>query len=113
MLPKMGQQFYLHLMVSMTVQQYAQKRCSVDGKEIHLSKTERDLVLCLLLARPGTYVSRNQLIDFIYGEDEPESINTIFGVYVSRIRGKGLKISSRRAKAELNSPYRGYRIEDR
>ncbi len=75
------------------------KMVTVDGKPVHLTKTEYQL-LEFFLENPDRVFSREEILDRIWGPDHSESSRTL-DVYISRLRkklgdkGKYLKTLSR------------------
>jgi DNA-binding response OmpR family regulator len=65
----------------------AARRVSVDGREIHLTPTEFDL-LALMAARPGIVFSREQLLADVWGYRDGSGLRTVD----SHVRGLRAKV---------------------
>src|SRR5881409_2797432 len=59
---------------------------SSDGEPIALGGQKRRALLAVLLLEPNTVVSRDRLIDALWGEDPPETARNTVQVYVSQLR---------------------------
>src|SRR5947208_14154808 len=59
---------------------------SCDGAPIALGGQKRRALLAVLLLEPNTVVSRDQIIDALWGEDPPETARNTVQVYVSQLR---------------------------
>src|SRR6266516_922206 len=57
-----------------------------DGKPIALGGQKRRALLAVLLLEPNTVVSRDHLIDALWGDDPPETARNTVQVYVSQLR---------------------------
>lgn len=71
---------------------------SVEGKEVQLSKKERDLLL-LFLTNVGRVLSRERILNSVWGMNE-DPLTNVVDVYVGRLRRKigkeGLRITTLR-----------------
>jgi predicted ATPase/DNA-binding SARP family transcriptional activator len=59
---------------------------SENGTPIALGGQKRRALLAVLLLEPGTVVSRDRLIDALWGEDPPETARNTVQVYISQLR---------------------------
>jgi predicted ATPase/DNA-binding SARP family transcriptional activator len=59
---------------------------SVDGMPIELGGQKRRALLAALLLKAGKIVSRDQLIDAVWGEEPPDTARNTLQVYVSQLR---------------------------
>src|SRR3989442_8854319 len=57
-----------------------------DGNPIALGGQKRRALLAVLLLEPNAVVSRDRLIDALWGEDPPETARNTLQVYVSQLR---------------------------
>src|SRR3989442_129989 len=57
-----------------------------DGNPIALGGQKRRALLAVLLLEPNGVVSRDRLIDALWGEDPPETARNTLQVYVSQLR---------------------------
>src|SRR5881397_2200309 len=57
-----------------------------DGEPIALGGQKRRALLAVLLLEPNGVVSRDRLIDALWGEDPPETARNTLQVYVSQLR---------------------------
>lgn len=85
-------------LVSMTWPEYLAGCCRIDGQLTRLSFGETEVLCLLLLSHPDRVTSRQDFIEARWPnpDDEPESAgNTYLGVYVSRLRSRGVTIENR------------------
>jgi predicted ATPase/DNA-binding SARP family transcriptional activator len=59
---------------------------SVDGKDVALGGQKRKALLAALLLEANEVVSRDRLIDALWGEDPPDTARNTIQVYVSQLR---------------------------
>src|SRR5437763_11862696 len=59
---------------------------NVDGEEIALGGQKRRALLAALLLQPNEVVSRDRLIDALWGEEPPDTARNTLQVYVSQLR---------------------------
>lgn len=73
-------------MISMTWPQYLRCQCTVAGQVVTLTRMEIEILLFLAL-RPG-WVSRDEMVEFIYPDPdlEPEWAVNNMSVYIYRMR---------------------------
>ncbi|MGZ8695937.1 MAG: BTAD domain-containing putative transcriptional regulator [Gaiellaceae bacterium] len=57
-----------------------------DGAPVHVGAAKQRALLALLLLRPNEVVSRDRLIDELWGEERPETAAHALEVYVSNLR---------------------------
>jgi hypothetical protein len=85
--------------VTMTWTQYRYGYCSVDGDEVKLSHQERELILRLLLTRPGDWVAVQDLVDWIWPDPDLQPMTAHISIdrLAYRLASKGINIEARRA----------------
>jgi DNA-binding response OmpR family regulator len=64
----------------------ARRRVTVEGRDVHLTRKEFDL-LAELLRRPGLVLTREQLLERVWGYDHPGATRTV-DVHVRQLRRK-------------------------
>jgi DNA-binding response OmpR family regulator len=77
----------------MSLPQYARHEVSLDGRAVHLSPLETEMVATLLVASPYG-VSYETLIECMWPDPDlsPLTIKTCVSVHVARLRNKGVPI---------------------
>jgi DNA-binding response OmpR family regulator len=63
-----------------------QRECTVDGRQVHLTSREHQLLRCLLLAN-GACVTRQELLDDVWGHDAGIDVSNL-DIYLRRLRDK-------------------------
>lgn len=82
-------------------------RVTHDGKALPLGGTKQRAVLALLLLRRGEAVSRDELIDGVWGEEPPRSADQTLTAYISRLRSA---LDDPAEPTRLVREPRGYRV---
>jgi hypothetical protein len=80
--------------VSMTLPQYARQECGVDGRPVHLTPHEADLLATLLVSPPDRLADYDLLIEALWpdADQQPLTAINIVHVLLVRLRRKGVTI---------------------
>ncbi|MGH2885043.1 MAG: AfsR/SARP family transcriptional regulator, partial [Solirubrobacteraceae bacterium] len=81
-------------------------KCIADGRELALGSLQQRAVLALLLIQVGEPVSRDRLVDELWGERPPASAGHAVQVYVS-----GIRKALRGCEVQVRSGGSGYLLE--
>jgi DNA-binding NarL/FixJ family response regulator/DNA-binding SARP family transcriptional activator len=77
------------------------------GEPVALGRLKQRLVLAVLLLHANEFISRERLIDELWGESPPPTANKAVNVYVSQLR----KALTRNGQDPISTGDGGYRIE--
>src|SRR5438874_11522945 len=78
-----------------------------EGEPVPLGRLKERLVLAVLLLHANEFVSRERLIDELWGESPPPTARKAVNVYVSQLR----KVLARSGRDPIATADGGYRLE--
>lgn len=78
--------------VSMTYPQLLRHECTVGGLKVKLAPLEVRFLMVLLMQSPAYYLTVDQLMDAVYGDEEDPPEEKVVQVYILKLRQKGIPI---------------------
>lgn len=84
------------------------RECTIAGDEIRLTRTEFDILRCLM-EKNGRTVSYNSLLQYIWGSNPEEGVRAL-RVHIAHLRKK-IEADPANPRLILTDPGRGYRVD--
>lgn len=82
--------------VSMTYPEFRRRECLVDGRLVHLSGHEAEMLLALLLTPPDRVLEKETLVEVLWPDPDTQPLTAIniLTVLKYKLRSKGVKIDT-------------------